>query len=205
MPWIAEAVITDNCPVAALPWVATLSVVREVPDFRETRVTPGNNCRHHRQPMNTNSPSSFFDKLRVAGASALLLAVCSTGTLEAQGAGNLNLLVSDGMSPLTQDLTPRNPYFLAVTQCATPFQGSWCAPYAFAYDESAAPGDPWSIAFESVDEHNGCGTSTGFLLPAEPQSLTNFYQACLTDPQTGQQTPNEVFHWMDPQLSLIHI
>ena len=149
--------------------------------------------------MNTNSPSSVSDKLRVAGASALLFAVCSSGSLASQGAGNLSLFVSDGMTPLSQDLTPRNPYFLAVTQCATPFQGSWCAPYAFAYDENAALGDPWSIAFESVDEHTGCGTSTGFLLPAEPHSLTNFFEACLTDPQTGQASPNQVLSWMDPQ------
>lgn len=47
--------------------------------------------------MNTNSPSSVSDKLRVAGASALLFAVCSSGSLASQGAGNLSLFVSDGI------------------------------------------------------------------------------------------------------------
>lgn len=150
--------------------------------------------------MKVASPSVRTASSLHVRATALLLTLGAAGALHAQGAGGLSLSLSDGIVPLTQDLTPRNPYFLAVTQCAPAFQGSWCAPYAFAYDEYAAPGTPWSLGFESIDDHNGCGTNTGFLLPAEPASLTDFFEACLTDPQTGQQTPNEVLNWMDHQF-----
>ena len=149
--------------------------------------------------MKSYSPSTPRNRSLVAGAAALALTLGLTGSAAAQGYGNLDIAVTNGTSHLSQQLPGGSSYFLLLAECNPAYQGGWYAPYAYAYKDGLNSAG-WDLETLDIDSHNGLGTNTGLSLPAEPNSLTAFYDACLTD---GQGNPADgVVRVMDPLFSV---
>ncbi|MFN3243751.1 MAG: hypothetical protein ACE37K_19750 [Planctomycetota bacterium] len=112
----------------------------------------------------------------------------------------LRLQITDGVSPLTQNLNPQNGWVALWMECLPAYQGGWYGVVPYAYK----PGTTglWEYDPTPLDDHTlsysyGNQTTTGLLVDCEPQALSDFFTRSLRD-HTGAHAENAVFRALDP-------